>query len=453
MSAMSENQNQKTSTMRKERVARQRAAQAPREAHSSIGSALGGVRLITQAVVASLLLAFCQRELVGLLVNGLGLEGFTGDQSLALFSFVTIPFVVTVLHGPRPAVAAGTIASLILWGATHFNPCTLVSSFSGVVLMAALARRVRKVSDLAVFALDVFLLQSVGSLVMVALRNKFAPSLDACEAWQIGALAITSFVAVPVSLMVALPIAERLSGCTSDYTLATYANLENPLFERLSREAPGTYGHSMVVADLAAAAAESIGANPLLARLGGYYHDIGKLSNPRFFMENQSLLGNPHDTLPPSISAMIVASHVKDGSILARDNGLPPPIARIIASHHGTTAMEWFRRKAISQAAEKGEPAAADEWPYRYAGPIPESREETIVSLADTVEAASRSIAAPTRSDLVRLVNGIVASRFADGQLARSALTLSELEEVKRSFVLTLVHRLHVRAAYPDQRK
>ncbi|MBR0056872.1 MAG: HD domain-containing protein, partial [Kiritimatiellae bacterium] len=150
----------------------------------------------------------------------------------------------------------------------------------------------------------------------------------------------------------------------------------------------------------------------------------------------------------PSISAMIVAGHVKDGAILARENGLPRPIAGIIASHHGTSAMEWFRRKA----SEISGGAAADEWPYRYAGPLPETREETIVSIADGAEAASRSLPSPTQTDLSRLVERIVAARLADGQLGRSALSLAELEDVKRSIVETLVHRLHARAAYPGQR-
>lgn len=397
----------------------------------------------------SLIGALCQHLLADFVVNALGLGDIASGQGLSLFTSVAATFVVSALYGAATAAAAGIMSSLVLWAALGFNPCALVASLAGTLVLAPLARRVRRSADLALYVFDAFLVQTALAMGVMALCNAINPALETCEAWQVAPLAVFSILGVPFAVFVALPIAQRLSGRTADCTLAPFANLENPLLQRLSREAPGTYGHSMLVADLAAAAAEAVGANPLLARLGGYYHDIGKLSSPRFFMENQTLLGNPHDALPPSISAMIVASHVKDGSILAREHGLPPPMARIIATHHGTSAMAWFRRKAAKLAEASGAPAAADEWPYRYAGPLPETKEESIVSIADSVEAASRSLPSPTRPDLARLVDGIVADRLADGQLARSDLTLRDLEAVKQTLVQTLVHRLHARAAYP----
>lgn len=441
---------QKLSALRRDKVARARhAAPSDNGGHGVVRAPACPWRPVIVATAMTLAGALCQRLLVDVAIRALGLDSIAAGPGLSLFTSVSATFAVAALYGATPAATAGVISSIILWAALRFNPSTLAASLAGTLLVAALAHRVRRAADLAIYAMDAFFVQAAVALGIMAAGNAFAPAIETCEAWHVAALAVSSLVGVPLAILVALPIAERLSGRTSDCTLAPYANLEHPLLQRLSREAPGTYGHSMLVADLAAAAAEAVGANPLLARLGGYYHDVGKLSNPRFFMENQTLLGNPHDALPPSVSAMIVASHVKDGAILAREHGLPQPIVRVIATHHGTSAMAWFRRKAIKLAEANGAPAAADEWPYRYAGPLPETREESIVSIADSVEAASRSIAAPTQPDLVRLVNGIVADRLADGQLARSALTLRDLEEVKRTLVQTLVHRLHARAPYP----
>lgn len=413
------------------------------------------------AVAAALVLATALAEhfLFGIAIHWLGahwtnVKNIAGDSELLLFSSVASTFAIATLYGAGPTISGGIVASLALWAYMRFNPCTLACSLAGVFTVAFMTHRAKKPADVIISAFDAFLVQACVSAAVAALCiHKFDETPgEICELWQLAALAIFTAAAVPLAYYIARPLAEKISKRTAVCTLVPYTNLENPLLLRLSREAPGTYGHSMVVADLAAAAAEAIGANPILARLGGYYHDIGKLSNPRFFMENQTLLGNPHDALPPSISAMIISSHVKDGLLLAREHGLPLPIIRIIGSHHGTSPMEWFRRKAAKLAGEAGNPAAADEWPFRYAGLLPETAEETIVSIADSVEAASRSIPSPTQADLSRMVENIVTARFADGQFAHSALPLDCLEEVKRSLVRTLVHRLHARAAYEPAR-
>lgn len=435
--------------MRREKVLRTRPDAAPKARRIRLSAAVGPLRVFFISLAASLAVAYAERAGVSAAAELLGLGGAAGT-ALPLFPCIAVPAVLAMVYSPQVAVASGLTAAAALWSAMRFNPCTLVCTLGGVFMTAAFAPRIRRTGDLATLAFHVFAIQAVLAASVAAVCRRVAPSAETCEAWHLAALFALDALSVPFTLWLALPVAERLARRTSDYSLASFASLEHPLLQRLSREAPGTYGHSMAVADLAASAADAVGANALLARLGGYYHDIGKLSAPRYFMENQTLLGNPHDSLPPSVSAMIIAAHVKDGVVLARDAGLPLRIVGIIASHHGTSAMEWFRLKARKLA---GDAEVADSWPYRYVGPLPESREETIVSIADGVEAASRSLSAPSRAEIARLVAKTVAARQADGQFARSALTMAELEAVKEALAAVLVHRLHVRAAYPPEKR
>ena len=241
----------------------------------------------------------------------------------------------------------------------------------------------------------------------------------------------------------------------SNISTGRYADLEQPLLRRLSLEAPGTYHHAMMVGDLAQAAAEAIGANGVLARVGAYYHDIGKLSHPLYYMENQSGVDNPHDALPPNISRIVLMNHVKEGLVLAKLEHLPPVLCRFIATHHGTGIARWFLIKEQKRLAARGVRDERNDDPaddFRYPGPLPVTREETIVSLADSIEAASRSMRFFDRAKIEDLVNGIIQDRWIDGQLAESELTGAELAKVRLSFVSTLVHLLHGRLPYPSQK-
>ncbi len=210
-----------------------------------------------------------------------------------------------------------------------------------------------------------------------------------------------------------------------------------------------------MVGNLAQAAAEAIGANGVLARAGSYYHDIGKLGQPHYFMENQSGSDNPHDDLPPNISRIILMNHVKEGMVLAELNHLPPALRRFIETHHGTSIVRWFLIKERKRLEAKGgESVPGDELAdfFRYPGPLPETREETIVSLADSIEAASRSMRFFDHDKIERLVRDIIQDRWTDGQLARSELTNAELDKVRDSFISTLVPLLHGRLPYPSQK-
>ncbi len=216
-------------------------------------------------------------------------------------------------------------------------------------------------------------------------------------------------------------------------------------------EAPGTYHHSLILANLAQAAADDIGANSLLARVCAYFHDVGKLTKPDFFAENLNQRGNPHDDLPPSMSTLVITSHVKEGLSLAMMHKLPTPVKAVIQEHHGTSLVSCFHHKAKSQKESEvaGGNDRIDEGDFRYAGPRPSFKESAIICLADSVEAASRSIEKTTPGHIEQLVTAIVNSKLTDGQLDDCELSLQELTRVKRSFVFTLTNMLHGRVPYP----
>jgi putative nucleotidyltransferase with HDIG domain len=211
-------------------------------------------------------------------------------------------------------------------------------------------------------------------------------------------------------------------------------------------EAPGTYAHSIVVGNLAEAAAEAIGADPLYARVSAYYHDIGKVFRPQFFVENQQR-ENLHDQLSPSLSRLIVLSHVKDGVALALRHRLPPPIIDIIKEHHGTCLIRYFYHRAMTSGEESDHPAL--EYQFRYEGPRPRTKESGIIMIADATEAASRTLEKPTPGRIRDLVELIVRDRLADGQLDDCELTFKDLEKIIASFTRSLTGMLHARIEYP----
>lgn len=245
-----------------------------------------------------------------------------------------------------------------------------------------------------------------------------------------------------------IPLVETLFQYTTDIKLLELANLNSPVLRELMVKAPGTYHHSVVVGNLVEAAAESIGANPLLARVAAYYHDIGKVSKPLYFIENQSGEENRHDKLAPSMSALILISHIKEGAELAREHRIGQPIIDIIRQHHGTALIKFFYERAKSQAALSGQ--VVEEKDFRYPGPKPQTREAGIVMLADCVEAASRTLVNPTPDRIQGLVQKLINNIFIDGQLDECELTLKNLHEIARSFTAILNGIFHHRIDYPE---
>jgi len=243
-----------------------------------------------------------------------------------------------------------------------------------------------------------------------------------------------------------LPFLESGFKVTTSVRLMELANPNQPLLKRLLLEAPGTYHHSILVGNLGEAGADAVGADSLLVRVGAYYHDVGKLKRPYFFIENQLGGENPHEKLTPALSSLIITAHVKDGLELARQYGLPPVILDFIAQHHGTSLVTYFYHKAL----EMGNADNIKEEDYRYHAPKPQSKEAAIVMLADNVEAAVRSMTAATPDKIEGLVRKIIKERLQDGQLDESALTFKDLDLITAAFSRILGGIFHSRIEYPE---
>jgi putative nucleotidyltransferase with HDIG domain len=237
-------------------------------------------------------------------------------------------------------------------------------------------------------------------------------------------------------------IFERLFNVATVMRLRELLDTGSKLLAQLFESAPGTYHHSLNVANLAAGAAQRIGANWLMARVGGYYHDIGKLLHPQFFGENRGELPNIHEDISPELSTKVILEHVQAGVTIAGSNHLPPEVVDIIAEHHGTTVVQFFYDKASAEQTNLSPDT------FRYQGPKPHTRESSLVFLADGVEAAARSLARVDKPALEGLIDAIVNARIADGQLAESQLTLGEVAAVKEYFLTSLISFYHVRDAY-----
>jgi putative nucleotidyltransferase with HDIG domain len=260
-------------------------------------------------------------------------------------------------------------------------------------------------------------------------------------------LGIVSGVSAPIITSGILFIFEGVFHVATDITLLELSDTNRPLLRELSLRAPGTYHHSMNVGYLAETAAEAIGAHSLLARVGSYYHDIGKMEKPEYFVENQHRgTRNPHDRLTPSMSSLILAAHIKDGVELAQEARLPRSIIDIIEQHHGTSLMFFFYHKAIEQGSEGKEVEGG----FRYPGPRPETREAAIIMLADGVEAASRTLEEKTPGWIRSMVGKIIQEKFASGELDNCELSLKDLHQIEVSFIRVLGATYHQRVEYPQ---
>lgn len=262
------------------------------------------------------------------------------------------------------------------------------------------------------------------------------------EVFALGGGVLTGILALGLT-----PIMESLFSYSSNIRLLELLNLDQPVLKDLMLIAPGTYHHSMVVGQMVEAAAETIGANPMLAKAAAFYHDIGKIRKPNYFVENQTSGENKHDKLAPSMSSLILISHVKDGVDLARKHRLGESIADIIRQHHGTNLISYFFHKAKTQAAKPNQVKMED---YRYPGPRPQTKEAGLVLLADQVEAASRTLTDPTPARIQGMVQKIINNVFADGQLDECELTLKDLHHIARSFNKILSGIFHQRIQYPQ---
>jgi putative nucleotidyltransferase with HDIG domain len=261
-------------------------------------------------------------------------------------------------------------------------------------------------------------------------------------------VAINSFL-----LVLAYPLLwvfERSFSITTDLTYLELSDTNRPLLKEFSVKAPGSFNHSLQVANLAEAAADAVGANALMTRVGALYHDIGKMFKPEYFVENQRPGENPHDNLKPRMSALIIASHVKEGVEIGREHNLPREVLDFIPMHHGTALIEFFFRRAVEEGRASG--AEIREAEFRYPGPRPVSKETGILMLADSVEAASRTLDNPSHKRLESLIETLFSTRIQDRQLDDTNLTFAELKTIKATFLSMLLGMYHIRVKYPEQR-
>jgi cyclic-di-AMP phosphodiesterase PgpH len=248
-----------------------------------------------------------------------------------------------------------------------------------------------------------------------------------------------------------LPFIERIFGVQTDLSLLELGDASHPLLRQLAQRAPGTYNHSINVAAIAEAAADSIGAHGLLTRVGAYFHDIGKMFKPNYFIENQGQSANCHDTLQPAMSTLVIIAHVKDGADLARQHHLPKPIIDFIEQHHGTTLVEHFYREATKRSQTDPNKEEVSETSFRYPGPKPQTLETAVLMLADSVESASRTLVEPTSSRIQNLVEQLAMKKLLDGQFDECGLTLQQLDRLKTSLVKSLTAIYHGRVKYGGQ--
>ncbi len=375
----------------------------------------------------------------------------------------TLGLALLLARAPWYAIMAPMTVTAMVLTIAYNPPFALLMSFSlALVTSLALGAKLEiLLIQLAGLATSVLLLRNVTSrsrLVRVGLEAALACAAMTIATGILGGQT-ASFISAEAGrnflwcalggfiLCGALPVVEFAFGIVTDVSLVELANSSHPLLQELIRRAPGTYTHSMTVATLAEAAAKAVGANVLLARVGSYFHDVGKMLKPDYFVENQDDV-NRHDELEPGLSTLVIVGHVKDGMALAEQYRLPKLVADLIQQHHGTTLVEYFYREALRLHGR--EPTPALEATFRYPGPKPQSREAGILMLADAAESASRALTAPTPNSLRKLVHDLTMRRLLDGQFDDSGLTLTDLYRIEESLSKGLIALFHSRIRYPD---
>src|SRR5437660_1337684 len=411
--------------------------------------------IFVQLAATKLLLVLCNSGTFALL---------RPDMVGLIAPYAFAPLLLSVLLGRNHGLYASVFVSL--WSSILFGKvdapllvCGLISGFTAVYLTLQVRKRSRLIRagfgvGIAIWALSL-------TFGVIGPIDLFSP--NAIDWKMIGiqsALAIGNGIVTATIVGGIIPMFEHLFQVTTDISWLEASDLNHPLLRRMTIEAPGTYHHSLVVANLAEAAAEAIGANATLCRVCSYFHDVGKLVKPEYFTENMNFERNPHDDLAPTMSALIIIAHVKEGVDLALKHKLNQRIIDIIQEHHGTSLVYYFYQRAMQQQEDaraggkimnirEADIPEVQEESFRYGGPKPQTKESAIVSLADIVESASRSLEKPTPQKIEQLVNELIEERIADGQLDECDLTLGELRVIAERFRFTLMTMLHTRIDYP----
>jgi putative nucleotidyltransferase with HDIG domain len=369
------------------------------------------------------------------------LIGINLNLSIYLFPVAIFSILVTILFDAEIGTFNTFILALLLGILHRFNFSIVLTTIIIGTVACYSTQRVRHRNEF--FRSILYLSITYLALIYLIESFKVSPPSDMLNLMGYG---LANAILSPLLTIGILPLFESLFGFTTDITLLELSDLNRPLLKRLSLEAPGTYHHSIIVGSLAEAGAKAIEANALLARVGAYYHDIGKMEIPEYFVENQLGIKSKHDKLTPTMSAIVLASHVKKGRIMGEEADLPDEVLNFIEEHHGTMTMTYFLNKAKELGIEN-----ANEDDFRYPGPRPRTKETAIVMLADTVEAASRTLAEPKPARIANLVQKIINDRIQSGELEECPLTLKDLAQIKEAFVQILIGVFHYRIEYPKK--
>jgi len=394
--------------------------------------------------------------LMVLLVVAKIIDFFEGQAYFEIGVAIACAIILTIVHNQRFAIGMSLFFGVLVCLAVG-RQATLelyLTMMAGIVSCCFALKEIRtrmKLLDVTTMACLVVLATALGAgFIAIGPRGAAADVIAYDEArklvWINGFKAAGVTVGVGVLLQGLLPVIERVFRVATSMTLLDYSDANQPLLKRLAMEAPGTFSHSLLLGSLAEAAAESIGANGLLARVGAYYHDIGKINKPGYFIENQLGMASRHEQLSPMMSQLIIVGHVKDGIEMAKEYGLPKVLWQFIESHHGTTLVEYFYNEAKKKEGGKG-PVSESE--FRYAGPTPQTKEAAIVMLCDAVEGAVRSLGEVTPMRIEAVVHNMAMKRLQDGQFDRCDMTLRELSKIEESLSKSLAAQYHGRIAYP----
>jgi cyclic-di-AMP phosphodiesterase PgpH len=352
---------------------------------------------------------------------------------IAIFFDMRVSFVATVI--------TSILCSLIIGNNFMF---VFIPVFSGLFAMYAL----HDIRDIFRFIYRNFLFSFMG-LMLPGLGFSLVFNSPYEDVIQILTHSLINAAVSPLLALTLLTVIEKIFKTPTDVTLLQLSDMSNPLLRKLQVEAPGTYHHSVTVGNLAEAAAEAIGANSLLARVGAYYHDVGKTFKPAYFIENQQNMPNKHDKMPPNMSAFVLSAHVKDGIKLANEHKLPEIIIDFIRMHHGASRMEYFYSKAINMT--KGTDEKINESIFRYPGPKPNSKETAIVMIADIVEAKCRTESGANADRFRQIIREIIIDRFQSGELDECDIKLNDLTKIREAMIPVITGMYHQRIKYPDK--
>ena len=367
-----------------------------------------------------------------------------GIISPFLIPFACAPMMLTLLLNYKISLVLSTLNIIIIGALNGFDAQVIILGIVSSILGATLLKKMQQRNELLYSTIAIAVVSAI-----LTLSTGLLISSNVYEVLIKGGITVVGGLLSGIFALGILPFLEGMFNEVTTLKLLELSNPNNVLLKKLLMEAPGTYHHSMLVANLAEMAAEEVGANSVITRIGCYYHDIGKIERPYFFGENQMGGDNPHNNITPSLSTMIIKSHVKDGLELAQKHNLPKVIQDIIEEHHGNTLVKYFYY-TMKNSAEN--PNKIKEEDYMYEGPIPSSKEAGIVMLSDSVEAAVRSIKEPDKEKIKEMVNSIMDDKLSSGQLNNCDLTLKDIEKIRTCFLTTLNGIYHHRIEYPKEK-